>query len=119
MLWQYRPLPARLVLHKGCFCSLLNSAYCRDLVPRLGAWVTRFPEVYEYLVDSILNFPGHKEIKHLLEETSFTNMCCHRLTMESYASILTPIAYLNRQQNKPGHVANATELPHRKKEKNQ
>jgi len=79
MFWQYRPLPARLVLHKGCFCSLLNSAFCRNLVPRLGAWVTHFPEVYEYLVDSILNFPGHKEIKHLLEETGFTNVRCHRL----------------------------------------
>jgi SAM-dependent methyltransferase len=92
-------------------------AFCRYLVPRLGAWVIPLPEIYEYLVDSILNFPGHKEIKHLLEETGFTNMSCHRLTMESYASILTPIAYLNGQQNKPGHVTNTTELPHRKKEK--
>ena len=56
-------------------------AFCRYLVPRLGAWVIPLPEIYEYLVDSILDFPDHKEIKCLLEETGFTNVSCHRLTM--------------------------------------
>jgi demethylmenaquinone methyltransferase/2-methoxy-6-polyprenyl-1,4-benzoquinol methylase len=56
-------------------------AFCRYLVPRLGAWVTRLPGVYEYLVDSIVDFPDHKEIKCLLEETGFVNVSYHRLTM--------------------------------------
>lgn len=56
-------------------------AFCRYLVPRLGAWVIRLPDVYEYLVDSILDFPDHKEIKSMLEATGFTNVSCHRLTM--------------------------------------
>jgi demethylmenaquinone methyltransferase/2-methoxy-6-polyprenyl-1,4-benzoquinol methylase len=56
-------------------------AFCRYLVPRLGAWVTRLPDVYEYLVDSILEFPDHKEIKCLLEKTGFVNVIYRRLTM--------------------------------------
>lgn len=56
-------------------------AFCRHLVPRLGAWVTRLPDVYEYLVDSIVDFPDHKEIKRLFEDTGFTNVSWRRLTL--------------------------------------
>jgi len=55
-------------------------AFCRYLVPHLGAWVTRLPEAYDYLVDSIMDFPNHKEIKRLFEDTGFTNVSWRRLT---------------------------------------
>jgi demethylmenaquinone methyltransferase/2-methoxy-6-polyprenyl-1,4-benzoquinol methylase len=56
-------------------------AFCRYVVPRLGAWVTRLPEAYAYLVDSIVDFPDHKEIKRLFENTGFSKVSCRRLTL--------------------------------------
>ena len=56
-------------------------AFCRYVVPRLGSWVIRLPEVYEYLVDSILDFPDHREITRLFKETGFINVKCRRLTL--------------------------------------
>ncbi|KPJ95905.1 MAG: hypothetical protein AMJ55_02900 [Gammaproteobacteria bacterium SG8_15] len=55
--------------------------FCRYVVPRLGMWVTRLPEVYEYLVDSIEDFPDYKEITQLFKDTGFNNVSCRRLTM--------------------------------------
>jgi demethylmenaquinone methyltransferase/2-methoxy-6-polyprenyl-1,4-benzoquinol methylase len=60
---------------------LLHYAYCRYLVPRLGALVTRVPEAYDYLVDSILDFPGRTEFGCLLEDIGFTQVHYHSLTM--------------------------------------
>ena len=59
----------------------LFRAYCRYIVPRVGTWVTRAPEAYEYLVDSILEFPDRTGIKDLFEEMGFTNVRCRRLTL--------------------------------------
>ncbi len=55
--------------------------FCRYLVPRLGAWVTRVPEAYDYLVHSILEFPDREQIKCLFEKMGFTNVQVHRLTL--------------------------------------
>jgi demethylmenaquinone methyltransferase/2-methoxy-6-polyprenyl-1,4-benzoquinol methylase len=56
-------------------------AFCRYVVPRLGVLVTRVPEAYEYLVDSILEFPDQGEIKALLEDMGFTDVGYRSLTL--------------------------------------
>lgn len=56
-------------------------AFCRYLVPRLGAWVTRVPEAYDYLVHSIIEFPERKEVKRLFEKMGFIDVHEQRLTL--------------------------------------
>jgi demethylmenaquinone methyltransferase/2-methoxy-6-polyprenyl-1,4-benzoquinol methylase len=67
-----RPWPAVLPLYR---------AFCRYLVPRLGACVFPAPDVYDYLVGSLLQFPGRKRIASLLETVGFRNVRCRRMTM--------------------------------------
>lgn len=52
----------------------LYRAYCRYLVPRLGRWVTDMPEVFDYLVASILEYPDAQECKRLLETMGFSDV---------------------------------------------
>ena len=59
----------------------LYRAYCRYLVPRLGRWVTNVPEVFDYLVASVLEFPDKEECKRLLEAMGFTDVYYHSLTL--------------------------------------
>lgn len=54
--------------------------FCRYMVPLLGAWVTRDPEAYDYLVDSIREFPDRKDIKSLFENMGFSEVHYHSLT---------------------------------------
>ena len=55
--------------------------FCRYIIPRLGAWVVRLPNVYEYFIDSIEDVPDYREITRLFKETGFINVSCRRLTM--------------------------------------
>ena len=55
-------------------------AYCRHVVPRISAWITRVPGAYEYLVDSILEFPEQGEIKQLFQDVGFTHVRFRNLT---------------------------------------
>ena len=59
----------------------LFKAYCRYVVPRLGALITRQQEAYDYLVESIIDFPSRKEIKDLLEQTGFVDVRSTSLTL--------------------------------------
>jgi demethylmenaquinone methyltransferase / 2-methoxy-6-polyprenyl-1,4-benzoquinol methylase len=59
----------------------LHDAFCRFLVPRLGDWITRAPDAYEYLVDSLIEFPGPDEVKQLLEEQGFIDVSYRRLAL--------------------------------------
>lgn len=59
----------------------LFRAYCRYLVPRLGAWVTRLPEAYEYLVDSIFDFPDQEAVKVLFQDMGFVDVDYRNLTL--------------------------------------
>jgi demethylmenaquinone methyltransferase/2-methoxy-6-polyprenyl-1,4-benzoquinol methylase len=59
----------------------LFRAYCRYLVPRISAWVTRLPEAYDYLVDSILDFPDQDAIKTLFEDVGFADARYRNLTL--------------------------------------
>ena len=59
--------------------------FSRTVIPRLGAWVSGNTDAYEYLIESIRNFPDQEEFKVLLEaaglcEVSYKNfsfgICC-------------------------------------------
>ena len=59
----------------------LYRAYCRYLVPRLGRWVTRVPEAFDYLSASILEFPDKRAFKRLMEAMGFTDVYYRSLTL--------------------------------------
>ena len=46
----------------------------RTVIPRLGAWVSRNPEAYRYLIESIRRFPDQQEMKQLIETAGFTDV---------------------------------------------
>jgi demethylmenaquinone methyltransferase/2-methoxy-6-polyprenyl-1,4-benzoquinol methylase len=58
----------------------LHHFYCRFVVPRLGCWVTRMPEIYDYLVNSLIEFPAPDEIKRLFEKVGFVDAGYRALT---------------------------------------
>ena len=59
----------------------LHAAFCRYLVPRLGCWVTRVPEVFDYLADSLVEFPEREAIKRLFESVGFVDVACRSLSL--------------------------------------
>ncbi|MEJ2382398.1 MAG: ubiquinone/menaquinone biosynthesis methyltransferase [Gammaproteobacteria bacterium] len=59
----------------------LYRGYCHYLVPRLGAWITRAPEAYDYLVESILEFPDRETIKNAMETAGFVSVHYRCLTL--------------------------------------
>lgn len=46
-------------------------AYSFAIIPRLGAWVARAPEAYEYLVESIRRFPDQKALAQAMKTAGF------------------------------------------------
>jgi demethylmenaquinone methyltransferase/2-methoxy-6-polyprenyl-1,4-benzoquinol methylase len=45
------------------------------VIPRLGAWLARNPEAYQYLIESIRRFPNQEQLKQLFEKIGFSNVC--------------------------------------------
>ncbi len=56
------------------------NAFSFTVIPRLGAWVSRAPEAYTYLVESIRRFPDQQEMKHHLHEAGFESVSFRNLT---------------------------------------
>jgi demethylmenaquinone methyltransferase/2-methoxy-6-polyprenyl-1,4-benzoquinol methylase len=52
------------------FYELFN----RTVIPRLGAWVSRNPEAYRYLIESIQKFPDQHEMQAILVEAGFVDV---------------------------------------------
>jgi len=48
--------------------------FSRNVIPRLGAWVSGNTDAYEYLVDSIRRFPDQQEMKKIIETAGFTDV---------------------------------------------
>lgn len=59
----------------------LHHLYCRFVVPLLGCWVTRMPEIYDYLVNSLIEFPAPDEIKRLFQAVGFVDVAYRPLTL--------------------------------------
>ncbi len=52
------------------FYELFN----RTVIPRLGAWVSRNPEAYRYLIESIQKFPDQDELQQILVQAGFVDV---------------------------------------------
>ena len=50
------------------------------VIPRLGAWVARAPEAYNYLIESIRRFPDQAEMKAIMERAGFADVRYRNLT---------------------------------------
>jgi demethylmenaquinone methyltransferase/2-methoxy-6-polyprenyl-1,4-benzoquinol methylase len=50
------------------------------IIPRLGAWIARAPEAYNYLVESIRRFPDQRAFKALIEEAGFVDVSYRNLS---------------------------------------
>lgn len=65
-------------------------AWSYAVIPRLGAWVAKEPAAYDYLVESIRNFPAQAELAAAMRDAGFTGVgwrnysggiaCLHRGT---------------------------------------
>ena len=49
------------------------SFYLNGVLPKLAKWFTKNPAAYEYLADSIMNFPTRKEFLTLMESMGLKN----------------------------------------------
>ena len=56
------------------FFKNLYSFYLNGLLPKVSKWFTSNPAAYEYLADSIMNFPTRSEFISLLESIGFKNI---------------------------------------------
>jgi demethylmenaquinone methyltransferase/2-methoxy-6-polyprenyl-1,4-benzoquinol methylase len=50
------------------------------VIPRLGAWVARAPEAYNYLIESIRRFPDQEEMKAIMTRAGFADVRFRNLT---------------------------------------
>jgi len=56
------------------------SFYLNGVLPKLAKWFTKNPAAYEYLADSIMNFPTRGEFLALMESIGLKNCRAIRLT---------------------------------------
>lgn len=56
------------------------NAFSFTVIPRLGAWVARAPEAYNYLIESIRRFPDQEEMKAIMERAGFADVRYRNLT---------------------------------------
>lgn len=57
----------------------LYNFYNQHAIPRLGAFVAGQPEAYQYLIESIRRFPNQEEMKQLIEQAGFADVCYRNL----------------------------------------
>jgi demethylmenaquinone methyltransferase/2-methoxy-6-polyprenyl-1,4-benzoquinol methylase len=58
----------------------LYNLFSFTVIPRLGAWVARAPEAYNYLIESIRRFPDQEEMKAIMERAGFADVRYRNLT---------------------------------------
>ena len=54
-------------------CRNVYSFYLNGVLPKLAKWFTKNPAAYEYLADSIMNFPTRQEFLALMESMGLKN----------------------------------------------
>jgi demethylmenaquinone methyltransferase/2-methoxy-6-polyprenyl-1,4-benzoquinol methylase len=54
--------------------------YFRHLLPRIGTWISGVRGPYQYLHDSVSNFPNQQALAQLLSGEGFQNICCFNFT---------------------------------------
>ena len=55
------------------FWRNVYSFYLNGVLPKLAKWFTKNPAAYEYLADSIMNFPTRQEFLALMESMGLKN----------------------------------------------
>jgi ubiquinone/menaquinone biosynthesis methyltransferase len=58
----------------------MYDTYSFNVIPRVGEWVTGNGEPYQYLVESIRQFPKQEEFKRMIEQAGFGNVQYRNLT---------------------------------------
>ncbi len=58
----------------------LYGFYSRQVLPRVGGWISGSPEAYSYLPDSVRKFPGAEELAEVLRECGFSRVEFERLS---------------------------------------
>ena len=48
--------------------------YSRTIIPRLGGWLSGRPDAYQYLHDSIRQWPDPESLAQLVRQSGFTNV---------------------------------------------
>ena len=59
----------------------LYDLYSFVVIPRLGAWIARQPDAYQYLVESIRNFPPQRDFAAMLDEAGFADVEYRNLSL--------------------------------------
>lgn len=55
--------------------------YLKHILPTVAGWVTKKPEAYDYLSDSIGAFPSTQELQGEMEKAGFSNIRITRMTL--------------------------------------
>ena len=51
------------------------------VIPRLGAWIARAPEAFDYLVESIMRFPDQRTYQALIQRAGYTEVHYRNLSL--------------------------------------
>lgn len=68
--------------------------YFKNIVPRIGGWITGRPQAYDYLNNSSLNFPSRERFVNMIHSTG----CFHRVT---YRSLMGGASFIYRADINP------------------
>ena len=55
--------------------------YCYSIIPVIGKLITKSSEPYSYLPRSISSFPQPEEFRTIIQQSGFSNVSVHRMTM--------------------------------------
>ena len=64
-------------------CDVFKSvydAYSFSIIPKIGKWVASDEEAYQYLVESIRQFPDQETLKEMMQESGFKNASYQNLS---------------------------------------
>lgn len=56
-------------------------SYLKHILPTIAGWITKKPEAYDYLGDSIEAFPARQSLIKELEQAGFSEVSAHRMTL--------------------------------------
>lgn len=56
-------------------------SYLKYILPTIAGWITKKPEVYDYLGNSIEAFPARQSLIKELEQAGFSEVSAHRMTL--------------------------------------
>jgi demethylmenaquinone methyltransferase / 2-methoxy-6-polyprenyl-1,4-benzoquinol methylase len=65
---------------RGKIFGGLYRFYFRNMLPRLGGWISGSAQAYSYLPGSVTKFPPPEELERQLEQVGFTNVQYERWT---------------------------------------